>query len=394
MDPNAGRPPRQIQWSVGFQREVSRNLVVEATYVGNRGVWWQAPAMLNLNANTPERLASFGLDLNNAADRTLLTSPMSNPAVAARFKVPYPGFPTSQLLAQALRPFPQFTNIPVYWNPMGRTWYDALQIKTTKRFSHGFSLLSTFAWSKALTIGSEIGEPNPGTTGGALVNNVFDRGQNKYLSAYDQPLLLNLSLTYTTPKIGSSNLLRTILGDWTYAAFAQYASGMPMQVPLAQSNLNSYLFQGQSFANRKPGIPLFTVKDLNCHCYDPNQTFVLNKDAWEDPAPGQFGNSPAYYSDYRKQRRPSENINLGRNFRIREGMNLSVRMEMYNIFNRAYWFDPTLTALTNFKQLQTRLPNGITSAGFGRVLATGGTFFGNTANLSPRQGLLVARFTF
>jgi len=28
------------------------------------------------------------------------------------------------------------------------------------------------------------------------------------------------------------------------------------------------------------------------------------------------------------------------------------------------------------------------------VLATAGTFFGNTANLAPRQGLLVARITF
>src|SRR5689334_5163418 len=32
-DRNAGRPARQYQWSVGFQREIARNLVVEATYV-------------------------------------------------------------------------------------------------------------------------------------------------------------------------------------------------------------------------------------------------------------------------------------------------------------------------------------------------------------------------
>src|SRR2546427_7533672 len=101
-----------------------------------------------------------------------------------------------------------------------------------------------------------------------------------------------------------------------------------------------------------------------------------------------------YYSDYRKQRRPGESMNISRSFRIREGMSFNVRMELYNVFNRSYWYDPTGTALTNFKQLQTRLPNGITSAGFGRVLATAGTFFRNTANRAPRQGLLVARITF
>src|SRR5207247_10514923 len=89
MDPNAGRRARQYQWSVGFQREITQNLAADVTYVGNRGIWWQAPALLNLNANTPERLKSFGLDINNAADRALLLSRMDSPAVVARgFKVP------------------------------------------------------------------------------------------------------------------------------------------------------------------------------------------------------------------------------------------------------------------------------------------------------------------
>jgi len=405
MDPNAGRPARQYQWSVGFQREITQNLAVDVTYVGNRGVWWQAPALLNLNANTPERLKSFGLDINSAADRALLLSRMDSPAVVARgFKVPYAGFPAGQLLAQALRPFPQFAGIPtafntfpvaipVYWNPMGKTWYDALQVKGTQRLSHGLTLLSTFSWSKSLSLGSEVGEPNPGSFGNAQFNNVFDLKTNKYISGYDQPFLFNLSVNYTTPKISTNKILSSVLGSWTYGVFVQYASGMPLQVPNAQTSLDSSLFQGPSFANRKPGEPLFTV-DLNCHCYDPNKTFVLNPNAWEDPPFGQFGSSAAYYSDYRKQRRPAENMNLGRTFRIREGMTFSLRMELSNVFNRAYWADPTLTSLTNAKQLQTRLPNGNTAAGFGRVLATAPTAFGSTLNLAPRQGLLIARVTF
>src|SRR5262249_169240 len=36
LDPNAGRPAKQYQWSVGLQRELNRNLVVEASYVANR----------------------------------------------------------------------------------------------------------------------------------------------------------------------------------------------------------------------------------------------------------------------------------------------------------------------------------------------------------------------
>jgi hypothetical protein len=258
-------------------------------------------------------------------------------------------------------------------------------------------VLSTLTWSKALTIGSEIGEPNPGTTGGALVNNVFNRYQNKYLSQYDQPLLFNTSVTYTTPKLAFNKILSVALGDWSYGAFLQYASGMPMQVPLAQSNLNNYLFQGQSFANRKPGVPLFTVKDLNCHCYDPNTTFVLNKDAWYDPDPGTFGVSPAYYSDYRRQRRPIENMNLGRTFRMTEKMSFNLRIEFTNVFNRSFWADPAGTSLTNWSSTQARQPLkpgqtvATTASGFGAVTTTG---FTTTQNLYPRQGVVVGRFTF
>jgi hypothetical protein len=391
MDPNSGRPPRQIQWSIGLQREITTNLVVEANYVGNRGVWWQAPGLLNLNAITPDRLKAFGLDINSQADRTLLTSRMDNAAVVARgFKVPYAGFPTTQLLAQALRPYPQFTTIPVYWDPLGKSWYDSLQTKVTKRFSRGLSFVGTFSWQKSMSLGTEIGEPNPGTTGGAVFNNVFDRGQNKYISIYDQPWQYNLSLNYTTPRIRGNKVLSWLASDWTYGLFLANAAGRPLQVPLANSNLNSYLFQGTSFANRVPGQPLFT-QDLNCHCFDPNTTFVLNPKAWVDPPAGQFGTSAAYYGDYRTQRRPSENMNFGRTFRIRERMSLNLRIEFTNVFNRSFWSDPSNT---NANLQQTYLPNGNTNTGFGKLQTTTPTSFGSAANLLPRQGVLVGRFTF
>ena len=54
--------------------------MVEAAYVGNRGVWWTAPLMASQNYNslTPDILKSnYGLDITNAADRALLTTPIS-----------------------------------------------------------------------------------------------------------------------------------------------------------------------------------------------------------------------------------------------------------------------------------------------------------------------------
>ena len=69
IDPSAGRPARQVMWSLGLQRQLTPNLLVEAAYVANRGVWWQANGLNNINGLTNGRLQSFGLDIANADDR-------------------------------------------------------------------------------------------------------------------------------------------------------------------------------------------------------------------------------------------------------------------------------------------------------------------------------------
>ena len=88
-------------------------------------------------------------------------------------------------------------------------------------------------------------------------------------------------------------------------------------------------------------------------------------------------------------------MNLGRTFKIREGMEFNLRMEFTNVFNRAYWGDPANTN-ANLPQLYfaAGATKGNTSSGFGRVVTTGATQFGNAANILPRQGVLVGRFSF
>ena len=328
IDQNAGRPPRQWQWSIGLQREVFRNLVIEAAYVANRGVWWNSPGLIDVNALTPARLTAFGLDINNANDRTLLTSQLSSSTAVARGfnKPPYAGYPLGSTVAQSLRPYPQFGTITYWWSPLGKSWYDSLQVKATKRFSSGLSFTSVFTWQKNLGTGS-ASNPLAGTTGASQVNDVFNRPINKYLTQYDQPYLFNSAINYTVPTLKMNRILSLTLRDWTVGAFFVYSSGLPIRVPAAQNALASVLFRG-TFANRVPGEPLFT-QDLNCHCYDPNTTFVLNPKAWVDPPAGQFGTAAAYYGDYRYQRRPQESLAFGRTFRIRERVTFNIRAEFY-----------------------------------------------------------------
>jgi len=421
-DRNAGRPPRQWQWSFGIQREISQNLALEVSYVGNRGVWWNSPGLVDPNAITFERLQAYGLDINNANDRLLLTSQIGSDAAAARgFKVPYAGFPTTATVAQSIRPFPQFNSILPLWAPLGKTWYDSLQVKATKRYSSGLSFTSSFTWQKQMAMGS----PNAVRVGNAPdgpVNDVFNRSNNKYLSPFDQPFIFNVAANYTLPILHTNKLVSLAVRDWTLGTFVAYSSGLPILVPFAQNNLNPLMLRAQTimgvsgapgsnatYANRVPGQPLF-LKDLNCHCFDPGKEFVLNPNAWADPAPGQFGTGAPYYSDYRYPRIPQENLAIGRTFRIGERASFNIRAEFSNIFNRSRIVILNSSQATNLTTTNARATRtGIDANGKTITLASdaGGHVDGRvvsgfgfintltTPNIpTSRQGTIVGRFVF
>jgi hypothetical protein len=380
VDQNAGRPGRQYQWSIGLQREVTRDLVVEASYVANRQIWLTSGNMVNYNFIPQDTLKAYNLSLNSAADLAILSSQITA-AGAGRFqnKLPYTGF--TGTVAQSLRPFPQFNGgLTPLWAPLGKTWYDSLQVKATKRFSHGVDFTYAFTYSKELD------------TLSSTSMDVENRQLFKGLSSNSRPFINGLAVNYRTPGWSKNKWLSYAVRDWEIGTFFQYASGLPFAPPAATSTpaLGTAVFQN-TLQNRVPGVPLFT-QDLNCHCFDPNTTFVLNPKAWTNPAAGQFG-SATYYNDYRRQRHPIENLAFGRNFRIKERISLNVRLEFTNVFNRAIINDPTSINPQGPQTLVTGSTQ--TSAGFGFInnaTLNQGTFA--TGGGQPRQGQLVGRFQF
>jgi hypothetical protein len=397
IDHNGGRPPRIFQWSISIQRELTKDLAVEASYVGNRGAWWQAGGLDDINGLTEDVLKNhYGLDIQKAADRTLLTTPYSalDAATKARFPIPFAGFPTTSQLVQALRPFPQFTSINMLWAPLGRTWYDALQVQVTKRYSHNFDFRYNFTYQKEMTMGAETSYALYATIA-PQYGDAMNRPTNKYISGLSRPFVNAISISYTIPKVfAGQKLLSSFLKDWQVMSILRYQSAQPIRVPGASSTLTTLLARAGStvFANRVAGKPLFIDQNGNAinpnDTYDPKATFILNPAAWTDPAAGQWSSSTAYYNDYRGRRRPQENMTLARNFHFgKDGrMTLNIRAEFNNIFNRLFIPDPASTSAT---ATQRKNADGTTAAGFGYIDMTAATVAGGV-----RTGQIVARFTF
>jgi Carboxypeptidase regulatory-like domain len=397
QDPNSGRPARILAWSIGLQREVTKDLIVEANYVGNRGAWENNSAPLGgLNTPNPASFARFGIDPTTAAGQATLVSTLGSAlGKASGVPLPYPTFPTTATVLQALRPYPQVNGtVTVNGAPLGDSWYNSLQVKVNKRYSHGLSLTSAFTYSKT--------EANPAGT----INNIFNRANQKGITANDIPLIFNTGFSYEAPKFRwiANKYLKNAASGWVFGGLLLFQSGAPIAVPTSSNNQSGWYGQS-TLENRVSGQPLF-LTNLNCHCINPTSQFVLNPAAWANPALGQFGVASPFYGDYRSQRRPMESINVGRTFRVGERKSLEVRAEFFNVLNRMELNGPSsgspqgarscsitvptagLAGSVNVAAGVNSCPAGYSSpSGFGAISYTG-------LAIQPRNGQIVARFTF
>ena len=109
-------------------------------------------------ATTLRRPASARVT-TTTADRALLSQPISSTAVtpdAGRAwdhqPFPYSGFPTSSALSSVIcTPSRSSADWPRVNSPTGNSKYDSLQMKATKRFSHGLQAGGSFTWAQGFT---------------------------------------------------------------------------------------------------------------------------------------------------------------------------------------------------------------------------------------------------
>ena len=412
LDPNAGRPARLLQWNIGLQREINRNLVVEASYVANRGVWWTASNLAPLNALSQDTLRAYGFnDFTSATEAKLLTTTVSlltaaqKATLAARgiTGLPYANFPNTQTVRQSLLDYPQYSTNGLTGSPLGNTWYDSFQLNATERFSHGVSFNLNYNYSKNLDTMTSVSD-------------VFNRGVSKNLSVWDLPNQFRLTIQYQVPRLRdsghpilSNKIVSYILSDWGTGMYLNYQSAAIIGRPTSNGTtpISQFLGRGPGSAQLKKnadggymnpwsvdwtdysGKHHTDPLDINCHCFDPTTTIVLNQDAWENVPDGQWGADQSSLRFYRGFRQPMENANFSRNFRFKERVSLNIRAEFNNVFNRMQLPQPTTTG--NFASTPTKFTSGanagLYSGGFGTILPLAGTS-------GQRTGTLVARITF
>ena len=247
--------------------------------------------------------------------------------------------------------------------------YNAMQVNFKRNLSQGLRFNMNYTW--AHTIDDVVG----------FFRDYQDENNTRAERASsDQDIRHNfvLDLGYDLP-------FRKLFGDgsgwikdgWQINTITQIRTGFPVNV-----TRQGGVFGGFSFRpNVVPGV------DTRCPNYDvPRCQF--NAAAFSDPGPGVFGN--AGRNILRGPGFAQVDFSIFKNTRLSENTSLQLRMEIFNLFNKANFADPSGGLLPG------DTPNSLRPAAFfGQSISTVGNQLGGLLGAGgPRQIQLSARFNF
>ena len=127
-----------------------------------------------------------------------------------------------------------------------------------------------------------------------------------------------------------------IIGGWNLSGALRYESGRPYNI-FMNNDLGGLIFSGQKRPNRAKGTNAIASHD---GFFNPNTMNYFNKDAWVDPGPNQFGDSPRADGTVRGFPTYNEDASLFKIFKLREQLNMRFDAEFGNLFNRVDFCDP------------------------------------------------------
>jgi hypothetical protein len=209
IDPHQGTP-YSPQWSFNIQRSLDSQTLVEIGYLGTAGIHLEQNVQVNNSMpGTAVKRPYYGLTLA--------------PAVLSELQFPLSG-----------------STVPVttinYFPHSAQSNYHALLAREERRFHNGFSLLSSFTYSKAISNAPQY--RNAGGISGSENSppqNSFNLAADRSLAYFNAKLRWVTTAVYNLPFGKGSPMLSqgpgaAILGGWQVSGILQLQSGFPFTI--------------------------------------------------------------------------------------------------------------------------------------------------------------------
>jgi hypothetical protein len=309
---------------------------------------------------------------------SLVGSPLAN---QYGITAPFPAFSSlwgaRATVAQALRPYPQYTNIDTYsgqGDHSGHSTYNAAEVKLQKRYGAGLVLQTSYVFSKLLTNADDA-------WGNGYAADQYNRGLEKSIGLFDITHSFKFSASYALP-IGKGQKWLTkgpaawIIGNWRVAAINEYDSGTPVGI---STSLTLPIYASGAAGRVAPYITSFNGWQPSSFNFEPNHPFFfvpyetlaqMQSGNYSGPFPYQgdiknpnnslvnqgvgIGNMTRFNPKVRNFPNLNENLSIARTFPIHEKTQLEFRAEAFNAFNRMRFG----TGSTQLQNQQFGIPTG------------------------------------
>ncbi|MFL6463713.1 MAG: carboxypeptidase regulatory-like domain-containing protein [Bryobacteraceae bacterium] len=353
------RAPETNNFNFSIQRQLGSSMILEGSYNGVAGSHLQAQ-LLNYSQLNPAYLTAFGsVQQSTTVLNSLVGSATAN---AAGITAPFPGFNalfgSRATVKQALRPFPQYSQIDTFsgqGDHSGHSSYHAALVRLEKRYTNGLTFQTSYVFSKLITdADSYWGNGVPTTSVGSgccLAADQYNRRLEKSIGQYDVTHNFKVGFVYDLP-FGKGKQFLThgvgawVLGNWGVNGVLTYSSGLPVGIqstytlPLyggtsgrSTPYISSYTGWQPAWKNGSfdPSVDNFfvapcTASTTNCTGPFPNQGLTTSLNG--------FGNSTRFNPKVRQFPNLNENVSVVRMFPVRESVRFEFRAEAFNLLNR------------------------------------------------------------
>jgi hypothetical protein len=366
-----GRAPEFINYSFGFQRELTKDMTMTISYVGSQAHFLQ-PDSLTGRGKWANQIDPVYLSLGNS-----LSLPTSGTAGKAALAAVGKGLPYASFggvgnpnVGQALKPFAQYNSVSDPYGFVGNSSFNALEAYLQQRLSHGLTFMTNYTWARTIdnngTFRSGYDIPAAYATDGKPH---AARSLDRSLSLGDQRHKFVITGAYDLPfgkgELGGKHYItRALLGNYRISTIFVAYSGAPVAVTMNSCNTNPSQSACEPVLNpnyhgngKKNAVLPFTAANLSKQQFLDPTAFVKTPDyqfstlARTAALPGLF-QPPNYKLDLSFRR--SFGIPTGG---LHEGTRLVLEADMFNVTNHTHfvysasnapltsWAGPTLATL-------------------------------------------------